>query len=110
MARGAVLEHSEHALHLLGEPVEGPLDPKLILRPMTRDDTPAITGLLATGFGWRPSNEADAADMLSRLEGDVLVGELDDIIVATLRIHIDLPAAISRVRLARSSRRSGMWL
>lgn len=50
-ARGAQLEHSEHAL-LLPEPVaDAPDDPRTELRRATPADAPAVTRVLAAAFG-----------------------------------------------------------
>jgi ribosomal protein S18 acetylase RimI-like enzyme len=91
MARGAVLDHSEHALDLLGAPTDAPLDPRVSLRPMTYDDTPAVDALLATGFGWhrpQPTDEADAV-RIRRDRADTLVVQLDDVVIGTMRLTRD---------------------
>lgn len=54
LARGGVLEHSEHALMLASEPAGGPGDPALTLRPAEVSDAPHLQALLEAGFG-RPA-------------------------------------------------------
>ena len=51
LGRGAVLDHSEHALTLAGAPSAGPRDPSLILRQASLADLPLIARLLEDGFG-----------------------------------------------------------
>ncbi len=51
LRRRAVLDHSEHALALSGEPMSGPHDPALSLRPATAADLPLVSRLLEAGFG-----------------------------------------------------------
>ncbi|MEV7628974.1 GNAT family N-acetyltransferase [Actinoplanes sp. NPDC089786] len=52
------LEHSEHALQLLGAPVEVPADPRLTVRAAAAADQPAVRELLRLGFGWEPPEVA----------------------------------------------------
>ncbi|MGZ6637937.1 MAG: GNAT family N-acetyltransferase [Solirubrobacteraceae bacterium] len=51
LRRGAVLDHSEHALVLFGDPTSGPDQPVLDLRPATGADLPLVARLLEAGFG-----------------------------------------------------------
>jgi ribosomal protein S18 acetylase RimI-like enzyme len=51
VARGAVLEHSEHALLLLDAPTDGPARPDIVLRTATPGDVGEISRLLTVGFG-----------------------------------------------------------
>jgi len=60
----ARLDHSEHALVLRGEPVDGPSDPQLSMRVAERADVPAIIALMSSGFGYAPP------DVAERLAGD----------------------------------------
>lgn len=78
LSRGAVLEHSEHALVLRGAPSEGPTDPELTLRTATAADVPELSRLLAAAFGIPPRNFAQrlatdsARTMVAEREGSVL--------------------------------------
>ncbi|HWF73261.1 MAG TPA: GNAT family N-acetyltransferase [Solirubrobacteraceae bacterium] len=83
LSRGAVLEHSEHALVLAGPPADGPTDPRIALRTATPADVPDLSRLLTTAFGPVPS------DLLDRLETDserTLAIELEGAIVGTMRV------------------------
>ena len=51
-SRGGVLDHSEHALLLTGEPSAGRSDPATSLRMATADDVGHISRLLESGFGF----------------------------------------------------------
>jgi len=61
LGRGAVLEHSEHALVLLEAPTDGPSDPSITVRAATRADSSEISGLLMTAFGMPPSGVIERA-------------------------------------------------
>jgi len=52
--RGGRLDHSEHALQLLGEPAEVPADPRVTVRAAVPADQPAVRELMLAGFGWEP--------------------------------------------------------
>lgn len=83
VARGAVLEHSEHALLLDGPPADGPVDPELHLRVATVADADEVARVLTAAFG------APAGDMAARLAEDTartIVGERHGEIVATVRL------------------------
>lgn len=54
--RGAVLEHSEHALALAGDPADGPADPRVTVRAAGTADVPELTRLLTVAFGWPPGD------------------------------------------------------
>jgi ribosomal protein S18 acetylase RimI-like enzyme len=86
-ARGGVLDHSEHALVLDGEPADGPTDPSVTLRPATRADTPTMVAMLTEAFGWTPADVVDR-----ETEGDdgrtVLI-EKDGQVVGHVRITLD---------------------
>ena len=86
VARGATLEHSEHALVLLDAPTDGRADPKIVVRTATPADTDEIARLLAAGFGTPPSN------VLEQLTSDserTLVVELAGSVVGTMRLTRD---------------------
>ncbi len=95
LARGAVMEHSEHALQLRGAPVEAPSGPRITLRPATFRDMTAVDALLEAGFGWHrpePVEEADAER--TRLDhAGTLIVELDDAVVGTERLTWDQDTA-----------------
>lgn len=52
--RGAVLDHSEHALVLPDTPDEVRGDPRVTLRRATGDDAAHLARLLGAAFGWTP--------------------------------------------------------
>jgi ribosomal protein S18 acetylase RimI-like enzyme len=56
--RGGSLDHSEHALQLLGEPAEVPADPRVTVRTAVHADQQAVRELLRLGFGWEPPEDA----------------------------------------------------
>jgi ribosomal protein S18 acetylase RimI-like enzyme len=56
--RNGILDHSEHALQLLGEPAEVPADPRVTVRTASPADQPAVRELLRLGFGWEPPEAA----------------------------------------------------
>lgn len=76
--RGGTLDHSEHALTLLGEPAEVPADPRVTIRAGTAADQPAVRELLRLGFGKEPSESADH-------DPNTLVVEWDGRPIGTLR-------------------------
>jgi ribosomal protein S18 acetylase RimI-like enzyme len=83
LRRGAVLEHSEHALALLGAPTDGPTDPRIVLRAATPADASDVSGLLTTAFGGVPPG------LLDRLDTDserTMVVEFEGSIVGTVRV------------------------
>jgi ribosomal protein S18 acetylase RimI-like enzyme len=88
LSRKGVLDHSEHALQLTGEPAAGPTDPRITLRQMTCDDDAAVSDLLAVSFGWRRPDTADEAGA-QRDRDETLVVELDDAVVGTVRLTRD---------------------
>jgi ribosomal protein S18 acetylase RimI-like enzyme len=81
--RAAVLEHSEHALVLLGAPTEGATDPRLTLRTATRADASELSRLLAAAFGDPPMN---LADHLVEDSARTVVVELEGSVVGTVRV------------------------
>lgn len=56
--RGGSLDHCEHALKLLGEPIEAPTDPRVTIRTAVPADQQAVRELLRLGFGWEPPEAA----------------------------------------------------
>ncbi|WP_432514612.1 GNAT family N-acetyltransferase [Kineococcus sp. SYSU DK001] len=55
-SRGAVLEHSEHALRLDVPPAPVAPDPRTVLRAAGPGDVPVLTGLLTDAFGSAPTH------------------------------------------------------
>jgi ribosomal protein S18 acetylase RimI-like enzyme len=53
-AHGGSLDHSEHALVLVGEPAPGPTDPSITLRRAGPEDAEAVGRILAAAFDWVP--------------------------------------------------------
>lgn len=87
LRRGAVLDHSEHALVLSGEPAGGPRHPALTIRRATAADLPFLSRLLEAAFG-HPAPD----DLGRRLESPnepTMVIELAGDAVGTLRIAYD---------------------
>ena len=80
--RGGTLDHSEHALQLLGEPVEVPADPRVTIRAATLADQPAVRELLRLGFGWEPPEAADR-------DRHTLVVERDGQPIGTVRLILE---------------------
>ena len=91
LRRGAVLEHSEHALVLSGDPPSGPREPALSVRPAAAADIPVVARLLEMGFGGRAPD--DLAGRLNSAHGRTLVVELHDSVVGTLSLARDGAAA-----------------
>jgi ribosomal protein S18 acetylase RimI-like enzyme len=85
LRRGAVLDHSEHALVLYGDPAGGPDQPALELRPATAADLPHVAGLLEAAFG-EPAPDGLADRLDSPHERTALV-ELSGSPVGTLRLR-----------------------
>lgn len=84
--RGAMLEHSEHALVLLDAPTDGFADPRIHMRTATSADEPDLSRLLSADFG------APTSGLLGRLtQGSerTLVVELEERIVGTVRVTRD---------------------
>jgi ribosomal protein S18 acetylase RimI-like enzyme len=82
--RGGVLDHSEHALVLSGDPAGDPRRSGVSLRPATQADVPLIVRVLEEGFGPAPS------DFGARLDSPTertLVIECDGSAVGTVRLH-----------------------
>jgi ribosomal protein S18 acetylase RimI-like enzyme len=84
--RGGALEHSEHALVLRGDPVDGPTDPRITTREATRSDAAVITRLLAAAFDWQPP---DVESMIDAGDARMLLIDLGDVPVGTVRLTLD---------------------
>ena len=87
LRRGGVLDHSEHALVLSGEPTSGPHTPALNLRPATAADVPLVSRLLELGFG-EPAPDGLGERLDSPSERTAIV-ELRGTAVGTLRLTRD---------------------
>ncbi len=90
LRRGGVLDHSEHALVLSGDPITGPAGP-VGLRRATMADIPLISRLVELGFGG-PAPDDLASRLDSTYERTVIV-ELDGSAVGTLRFRHDAEGA-----------------
>ncbi len=86
LRHGGVLDHSEYALQLTGEPADAPRDPRISVRPMSADDKSAVNSLRLAGFGWQPPDpERETANE----PVDTLVVELDGAVVGSALITRD---------------------
>lgn len=85
---GGTLDHSEHAMLLDGDPLDGPTDPRITMRTATPDDAGVVGDILAAAFDWTPS---DLRGMLARQteREQTLVIERDGQPVGTVRITHD---------------------
>lgn len=81
--RGAVLDHSEHALVLRGEPAEGPSDPTISVRRAVPADAHEVARLLQIGFGFPATG---IADQLGSDREQTLLIEQAGAVVGTLRL------------------------
>jgi ribosomal protein S18 acetylase RimI-like enzyme len=86
LKRGAVLEHSEHALVLLDAPTGGPIDPQITLRTATPADASDLLRLLTAGFG---SSFSHQTDELAEASERTLMVELQGFVVGTVRVTRD---------------------
>ena len=84
LRRGAVFDHSEHALVLSGDPPSGPHEPALSVRPAAAADIPLISHLLEVGFGGPQPH--DLAGRLNSPHGRILVVEVRGSAVGTLSL------------------------
>jgi ribosomal protein S18 acetylase RimI-like enzyme len=84
LRRGAVLDHSEHALLLSEDPTSGPQESRLTLRPATEADLAVISRVLEEGFGQPPPD--DLATRLDAPNERTVVVEVSGSIVGTLRL------------------------
>jgi ribosomal protein S18 acetylase RimI-like enzyme len=82
LRRGGTLDHSEHALRLLGPPNDVPEDDRVTIRAATERDLPAVHDLLARGFGWRPPEP----DGPAKIDPNCLVIERDGVPIGTVRL------------------------
>jgi ribosomal protein S18 acetylase RimI-like enzyme len=89
-SRGAVLEHSEHALLLRKAPTDGPADPQITLRMAMPADASDLSRLLAGAFGQPP---ADPVERLADESGRTLMVEFAGATVGTVRVTRDQNAA-----------------
>ena len=87
LRRGGVLDHSEHALVLSGEPTSGAREQPVVLRSATPADAPLIRRLLELGFGWRAAD--DLAERLDSPRERTAVVELHGSAVGTIRLRRD---------------------
>jgi ribosomal protein S18 acetylase RimI-like enzyme len=85
--RGGVLDHSEHALVLEGEPADGPTDPSITLRPATRADAPTMAAMLTEAFGRTPADVLDPEPDVH--DGGTVVIEKNGQVVGHVRITLD---------------------
>lgn len=82
LRRGGGLEHSEHALQLLGEPAEVPADPGITVRAASPADRQALREILRLAFGWEPPETADR-------DQNTLVVERDGRPIGTARLNLE---------------------
>jgi ribosomal protein S18 acetylase RimI-like enzyme len=101
-SRGAVLDHSEHALVLSGEPARGHSEQPVSLRPAIAADLPLVGQLLEQGFGHPPGELANRSG--APREGTTIV-ELEGVAVGTLRIRRQGSAADIHGFVIETSRR-----
>ena len=87
LRRGGVLDHSEHALVLSGDPATGPPGLTISLRRASVEDLPAIERLLELGFGG-PAPD-DLAGRLDSPHEQTAIVELSGSPVGTLRLRRD---------------------
>jgi ribosomal protein S18 acetylase RimI-like enzyme len=83
LRREAVLKHSEHALILIGKPLEGPTDSRITLRTAAPIDAPTISALLAAAFG-EPA--PDVLAWLTSSSQQTLLVDFEDRTVGTVRL------------------------
>jgi ribosomal protein S18 acetylase RimI-like enzyme len=84
LRRGAVLDHSEYALQLTGDPTAAPSNPRIILRPQTSADDAVVNSLLMTGFDWQPPDSDIEPDNTE--QQDAMVVEFDGAIVGSVHL------------------------
>ncbi|MFI5959684.1 GNAT family N-acetyltransferase [Cryptosporangium sp. NPDC051539] len=100
--RGGVPDHSEHVMELRGDPVPGPSDPRVTLRPAVLSDLAAVASFLDEGFG------SAIPDLDSRL-GTFRMIERDGAVVGTLNVvSRDGRTAVSGFVVAREHRGQGI--
>jgi ribosomal protein S18 acetylase RimI-like enzyme len=91
LRRGGTLDHSEHALRLLGQPSDVRVDPLVTIRAATLPDLPGVYELLTLGFGWRPSAPDDPGndpgnDHPASVDPDIFVVERHSKLIGTVRL------------------------
>jgi ribosomal protein S18 acetylase RimI-like enzyme len=87
LRRGGTLDHSEHALRLLGQPSAVRADPLVTIRTATVQDLPAVDELLTFGFGWAPSAPDDPGkDRPASIDPNMFVVERDNELIGTVRL------------------------
>jgi ribosomal protein S18 acetylase RimI-like enzyme len=86
VGRGGILDHSEHALVLRGDPVDGPTDARITLRTAVRADAPVVGRLLSDAFSWNPP---DIESMIDADDARTLVVDFDAEPVGTVRLSLD---------------------
>jgi ribosomal protein S18 acetylase RimI-like enzyme len=79
LRRAGTLDHSEHALQMLGDPAEVPADPHVAIRAATPADRPTVRELLRRGFDWEAPEEAGA-------DPNTLLVERDGRPIGTVRL------------------------
>ena len=85
--RGGALDHSEHALQLVGPPRDVPVDPLVTIRAATAADLPAVDELLTAGFGWAPSAPGGEGNgQPASVDPHLLVVERDGEPIGTVRL------------------------
>ncbi len=87
LRRGGLLDRSEHALELHGDPTRGSSDPAITVRPATLADLPLVSRLLERGFD-KPAPSGLAERLESPHERTTIV-ELSGSAVGTLRLTRD---------------------
>lgn len=90
LGRGAVLEHSEHALVLLDAPTDGPTDARIALRTAMPADTSELSRLLTAAFG---ASSSDLIGGLAENSARTLVVEREGLTVGTVRVTLDQDTA-----------------
>lgn len=85
-ARGGVLDHSEHAMVMRGEPAEGTTDPRVTFRPMAPGDAEFLRFALKAGFGF---DVPDAALRIASDDARTVIVERDGEPVGTVRLTLD---------------------
>jgi ribosomal protein S18 acetylase RimI-like enzyme len=84
LRRGGTLDHSEHALRLLGQPREVHIDPLVMIRAATLQDLPGVYELW---FGWRPSARDDpGGDRPASVDPNIFVVERQRELIGTVRL------------------------
>lgn len=87
LRRGGALDHSEHALVLIGEPMSAGREPNVSLRQATAADVARISRLLEEGFG-DPAPE-DLETRLNLPHAHTVVVEVSGSVIGTLHLSRD---------------------